>query len=99
MSQIKTNTVLESQIKGSEPFVRMILAAQEDLVAISNLQQDSLMTEFPTVPEFGGVLTTRKGSYEGVWTDVTPPAVEQPRWRRLSDSTLYEAGDTIPTTL
>ena len=99
MSQTKSNTIIEQQIKGDEPFIRFILAAQSDLVAIGSLQQDSNLDEFPSVPEFGGILTTRKGAYEGIWTDVMPPAIEQPRWRRLSDSTLYEAGDTIPTTL
>jgi len=93
----KQNLVSESQIPGGvHAFNQLILALQDDMRKINDLTQDSELTEFPPVPEFGGILTTRKGAYEGIWTDDPTPL---PKWRRLSDSTLYSEGQTIPVTL
>lgn len=97
MTMTKRNLVTDGQIPGGiYAFDQLILAMQEDLRAIGNITQDNELTEFPPVPEFGGVLPTRKGAYEGVWTDDPTPL---PRWRRLSDSTLYSEGQAIPITL
>lgn len=83
---------------GSDSFKRFVEAIQSDSQEDARLFQVD-QVEFPDVPEFGGVFRTRKGSYEAVFLDPVPPAtVELPRWRRLSDNTLYEAGDSIPAT-
>lgn len=91
------NTVEIDKLEGLNPVIKQfLLAMQDDLVALNTIQQDSTVTVFPPVPEFGGMFTTRKGAYQGIWTDSNP---SEPRWRRLSDNLLYQEGDTIPTTL
>jgi hypothetical protein len=91
------NTVEIDKLEGLNPVIKQfLLAMQDDLVALNTIQQDSTVTVFPDVPEFGGIFTTTKGAYEAIWTNDPTPL---PKWRRLSDSTLYDAGDTIPTTL
>jgi hypothetical protein len=94
------STVKIDQIPGNHDFQRFILAVQADLIDIGALFQQPGQTEFPEVPFGGGMFRTRKGVYEGVFTDpVNTGDPELPRWRRLSNGTLYESGDTIPTTL
>ena len=92
----RENRLEEFQIAGDEPFRRLIIAIQQDMLFINDLFQDSIITEFPNVPEFGGVLSTRKGAYEGMWTDANPST---PQWRRLRDGAIFTPGQTIPTTL
>ena len=91
------NTVDIDRLEGLDPVIKQfLLAAQDDLIFFNRIQQDSTVVFFPPVPEFGGTFTTNKGAYEAIWTDDPTPL---PRWRRLSDSTLYSEGQTIPVTL
>lgn len=92
----KENTVREQEMPGGNSFRRLILAVIADLTLINELTQDSRMTTFPDVPEFGGNLTTRKGSYFGRWTDAETPVAQ---WVRVGSGTIHSPGDTIPTTI
>lgn len=97
MRQTIFNQFQINDIEGLNPVLKQfLLALQSDMVFFNQVQQDSTVTAFPDVPEFGGIFPTNKGAYEAIWTDDPTPL---PKWRRLSDSTLYDAGDTIPTTL
>jgi hypothetical protein len=97
MTQILTNQIQEDQIPESQyAFTQFILAIQDDNVAYADLFKASTMTVFPATPSLGGILKTRKGSYDAQYTDASP---EVGQWRRLSDNTVYAVGATIPTTL
>jgi hypothetical protein len=97
MTQILANQIQEDQIPDSQyAFTQFILAIQDDNVGYANLFQTSDITVFPATPAFGGILKTRKGSYDAQYTDAVP---EVGQWRRLSDNTVYAVGATIPTTL
>lgn len=95
----RENQIRQSDCPGEDVFWRLIEAVQNDLTDRDNLFQGALL-RFPAVPVLGGIFRTRKGVYEAVFTDpANPEDPELPRWRRLSDNTLHEAGDSIPTTL
>jgi hypothetical protein len=97
MTQILDNQIQQGQIPESQnAFTQFILAIQDDNVGYANLFQISTMTVFPATPSLGGILKTRKGSYDAQYTDASP---EVGQWRRLSDNTVYAVGATIPVTL
>ena len=97
MNEILQNEIEKNQIPSDRnPFIEWVLAIQQDNVDRANLIQSSLVTLFPDVPSTGGVFNTRKGSYEGIYTDADP---EVGQWRRISDNSIYAVGSAIPTTL
>jgi hypothetical protein len=97
MIEILQNQIDRSQVNTKDQaFIEFILAIQQDNVDRASIVQNSNMTKFPSVPSLGGVLSTRKGCYEAIFTDTMP---EIGKWRRLNDSVTYSVGDIIPTTL
>lgn len=95
MRQTQINQVTKPQLPGDDTAREFLLAAQSDLLDLGESYQGERV-KFPAVPNTGGWLATRKGLYEGIFTDDATP---QPRWRRLSSGVLYEPGDDIPVTL
>jgi len=70
MIETLSNQIEQSQIPQSgRAFIEFILAIQQDNVDYGELFQTSDMTLFPATPEFGGILKTRKGAYEAIYTD------------------------------
>ena len=97
MTQILSNQIEQVQISTkNSAFIEFILAIQQDNVDYANLFQTSEITKFPDTPIFGGMLKTRKGCYEAIYTDATP---EVGKWRRITDNVIYNINDTIPSTL
>ena len=97
MIDILQNQIDQLQIDTSSPaFLEFILAIQQDTVDYASLFQYSAMTVFPATPSLGGILKTRKGCYEAIYTDA---ATEVGQWRRLSDNSIHTVGAAIPTTL
>jgi hypothetical protein len=97
MINVLTNQITQEQIDTSNiAFMRFILAIQQDDVDRANMVQSSDITRFPEVPSFGGIFTTRKGAYEGIYTDA---AVEVGQWRRITDNSIHAVGAVIPITL
>ena len=97
MIDILENQIDSRQIKiADSAFVEFVLAVQQDAVDQAGLFQTADITLFPDVPEFGGILKTRKGAYEGIYTDAI---TEVGQWRRLSDNSIHAIGAVIPTTL
>lgn len=97
MIDILQNQIDKNQIDTSSPsFLEFILAIQQDTVDYASLFQHSEMTVFPVTPSLGGILKTRKGAYEAIYTDAIP---EVGQWRRLSDNSIHAVGAAIPTTL
>lgn len=97
MIDILQNQIQQIQIDTDNPaFIEFIIALQQDSVDQASLFQTSLMTLFPATPSLGGILKTRKGAYEAIYTD-TPTEVGQ--WRRLSDNSIHAVGAVIPVTL
>ena len=97
MIDILQNQIEQAQISTSKAaFVEFILAIQQDVIDHAELFQNSDMAIFPGVPSLGGILKTRKGAYEAIYTDTIP---EVGQWRRLSDNSIYAVGATIPSTL
>lgn len=94
MSQVNQNQITRDSMPGGEQSKDFLEAAQSDLVALG-LSYQGNRTTFPAVPS-SGFFATRKGMYEAVYTDDPAPL---PRWRRLSNGVLYQAGDNIPVTL
>lgn len=94
--------ILQNQIDNQQidiknsAFTEFILAIQQDTVDYATLFQTSEMTLFPATPSLGGILKTRKGAYEAIYTDAVP---EVGQWRRLSDNSIHAVGAVIPTTL
>lgn len=97
MIDILQNQIDQLQIDTSNPaFLEFILAIQQDTVDYASLFQYSTMTVFPATPSLGGILKTRKGAYEAIYTDAVP---EVGQWRRLSDNSIHAVGAVIPSTL
>ena len=97
MINILQNQIDHLQIDTANPaFLEFILAIQQDAVDYASLFQHSAMTAFPATPSLGGILKTRKGAYEAIYTDAVP---EVGQWRRLSDNSIHAVGATIPSTL
>jgi len=97
MINILQNQIEQSQIDtNQQAFVEFLLAIQQDNVDYASLFQDSLMLKFPVPPSLGGILKTRKGCYEAIYTDAVP---EVGQWRSVKDGTIYAVGDVIPVTL
>lgn len=97
MISILQNQIDQLQIDTGKPaFLEFILAIQQDTIDYASLFQHSEMTVFPETPSLGGILKTRKGGYEAIYTDAIP---EIGQWRRLSDNSIHAVGAAIPTTL
>lgn len=97
MINILQNQIDRGQIDlNSQAFAEFILALQQDGVDRASLVQSSNMEKFPPTPSLGGILSTRKGCYEAVYTDAIP---EVGQWRRLSDNSIHAVGSAIPSTL
>ena len=97
MIDILQNQIDQMQIDTANPaFLEFILAIQQDTVDYASLFQHIAMTVFPATPSLGGILKTRKGAYEAIYTDAVP---EVGQWRRLSDNSIHAVGATIPSTL
>lgn len=97
MIQILQNQIEIDQIPVSDQgFREFILAIQQDNVDYASLFQNAGMIVFPETPSLGGILKTRKGAYEAIYTDAIP---EVGQWRRLSDNSIYAVGAVIPSTL
>ena len=97
MIDILQNQIDRQQVDITNPaFLEFILAIQQDTVDYASLFQHIAMTVFPATPSLGGILKTRKGAYEAIYTDAVP---EVGQWRRLSDNSIHAVGATIPSTL
>lgn len=97
MIDILQNQIDLQQIDDSnQGFIEFILAIQQDTIDYASLFQYSTMTVFPATPSLGGILKTRKGAYEAIYTDAIP---EVGQWRRLSDNSIHAVGAVIPSTL
>lgn len=97
MNELLNNEINDIQIpKAEEAFIQWVLAIQQDVIDYGELFQDEDMVNFPEVPDIGGILKTRKGSYEAIFTDASTPVGQ---WRRIKDNSIYTVGAVIPTTL
>lgn len=97
MIETTQNTIETQQVDVKNPsFVEWVLAIQQDVSDYGFLFQTADMAKFPETPVYGGILKTRKGCYEAIYTDAIP---EVGQWRSISSGTIYAINATIPTTL